>query len=242
MAWQKTSSSFPCMGTLIRLTIFSKEDPHAPLLAARRRYEALDQLLSHYRPDSEVCQLKPGSPQRVSPELFTILTFAQRLALHTHGAFDVTLGHHTQLLLGRQTVTLLHPEMKLDLGGIAKGFANDQAARVLHQHGISRFLLAASGDVLTGDAPPDEPGWRVALPARVVTLKRRAVSTSGNTFQPGHIQDSRSREKVLTPAPLSVLAPTSMAADALATACFILPPAERPALLRHYRAAETISA
>jgi len=241
MEWKKTSSSFPAMGTVMRITVYSRRDPNEALLAAKRRYEELDQRLSHYKADSEVSLLQPGRTVRVSPELFTILKFAQRLSLLTAGAFDVTLGNYQHLMLGKQTVSLTREGMRLDLGGIAKGFANDEAARVLRSRGISRYLLAASGDILVGDAPPGEPGWRVGLQNTERVLRRRAVSTSGNTYQPGHVQDSRSGGKVMGSQTVSVLAPESMTADALATACFILKPEERQSLLRSYRGAEAVS-
>ena len=56
--------------------------------------------------------------------------------------------------------------MRLDLGGIAKGFAADEALAVLGAHGITRALVAAGGDIVVSGPPLDREGWsvEVALP------------------------------------------------------------------------------
>ena len=84
------------------------------------------------------------------------------------------------------------PDMQLDLGGIAKGYAADQALAVLRSHGLPRALVAASGDIAVGDPPPGKRNWRVAVgkldatngePARILYLNNAAVSTSGDAEQ-----------------------------------------------------------
>lgn len=163
-----------------------------------------------------------GEPIRVSDELFDILRVSQRVAELSGGAFDVTIGpvvrqwrraRRTEVLptaeaLARvreavgwrklkldpqnQTVTLTVPDMQLDLGGIAKGYAADQALAVLRSHGLPRALVAASGDIAVGDPPPGKRNWRVAVgqldgkdgkPARVLFLNNAAVSTAGDAEQ-----------------------------------------------------------
>lgn len=242
MESRKTSSSFPCMGTLIRITVYSTQDPTEAMLAAKRRFEELDARLSHYKSDSEINLLKAGMMTKVSLDLFAILTFAQRLSLLSGGAFDVTIrGNpigYQNIALGNQTVTLLKEGMLLDLGGIAKGYANDQASKVLTSRGIQRHLIAASGDILARG----KPGWRVGFQQIERVLEDRAVSTSGNTYQPGHILDPRSGERVLVAETVSVLAGESMTADALATTCLMLKPQERAGLLKFYAGAEVVSA
>jgi FAD:protein FMN transferase len=234
------------MGTLMRITAWKRGDATEALVAAKRRFEELDARLSHYKPDSEINRLKPGVTTRVSRELFEVLKFASRLSLLSGGAFDVTVRGrpvgYQFVALGNQTVTITKDGVLLDLGGIAKGFANDEAAKVLREAGVKRFLIASSGDVLTGDAPPGEAGWVVEFQGMKRNLARRAVSTSGNTYQPGHILDPRKMEKVMKRETVSVLARDSMTADALATACLILNASERLTLTRHYRDVEVVSA
>jgi FAD:protein FMN transferase len=137
----------------------------------------------------------PGRPVKVSDELFTVLAASLKLSGETDGAFDVTVGPLTKLwrrarrrevmpetqrladelkLVGAElvrldphnrTVELLRGGMRLDFGGIAKGFAADEALRVLRNHGLNRSLVDASGDIVAGDPPPDACFWVVAIEA-----------------------------------------------------------------------------
>jgi FAD:protein FMN transferase len=137
----------------------------------------------------------PGRPVKVSRELFTVLEASLRLSAETAGAFDVTVGPLTKLwrrarrreiipepqrlaaelnLVGSElvrldaknsSVELLREGMRLDFGGIAKGFAADEALRVLRDHGLNRALVDASGDIVAGDPPPDVCFWVVSIEA-----------------------------------------------------------------------------
>ena len=254
MEWRKISSAFPSMGTLIRITVYTKDEGRASeaMVAARHRFEELDRKLSDYQADSEINQLKALVTTRVSEDLFAVLSFAQRVALLSGGAFDVTIGARTRgrsgtvgyrhIALGNRTVTLLKPDMQLDLGGIAKGYATDEASRVLSKRGFGRHLIAASGDIRVDDAPPGERGWQIGLgtEGHQRELKHAAVSTSGNTFQPKHIWDPRTLEPVVRSGTVTVVAPSGICADALATACLVLRPEERKQLLSHYPHTECI--
>jgi len=170
----------------------------------------------------QICQKPVGQPVRVSDELFEVLEKSQRLAELTDGAFDVTVGPVVRLwrrarrtgtlpsaeMLARarepvgwrklqldpaaKTVTLIVPNMQLDLGGIAKGYAADKALEILKGRGLPRALVAASGDIAAGEPPPGQRGWRVGIGnlnakepafAQTILLNDAAVSTSGDTEQ-----------------------------------------------------------
>ena len=82
--------------------------------------------------------------------------------------------------------------MQIDLGGIAKGYAMDEALAVLQQHGIRQAMVEAGGDMRLGDPPPGRAGWRVGIlplddpqgkPLSYLELSRVAVSTSGDMIQ-----------------------------------------------------------
>ena len=165
--------------------------------------------------------VEPGKPIAVSAELFDILAKAESVSKVCEGSFDVTVGplvklwrlaRKTQVLpdakeltdaMGKtgfekvilvtngKTVTLKVPGMRLDFGGIGKGYAADEALNVLRdQFHISRALVAAYGDITCGDAPPDTDGWTVDIAPiskdqapRRLKLVNRAVSTSGDMEQ-----------------------------------------------------------
>ncbi len=163
-----------------------------------------------------------GIPVPVSAELFDVLQRAQKISKLSDGAFDVTVGPYVRLwrfarkrkvlptpaeiaaarmAVGweklrldahARTVTLLVPNMRLDLGSIGKGYAADQALNVLQGRGIDRALVAASGDIAIGKPPPGQRGWKVGIAAfggatnsaaRSLLLHDAGISTSGDTEQ-----------------------------------------------------------
>ena len=129
--------------------------------------------------------------------------------------------------------------MQLVAGGIAKGFAADEAAAVLASHRITRVLVAAGGDIVAGDAPPGRDGWQVAVlglgevPLRSVTLRHQAVSTSGDAEQYfevagvrySHIIDPRTGRALTGRSSVTVIARNGISSDSLATALSVMEPA-----------------
>jgi thiamine biosynthesis lipoprotein len=163
-----------------------------------------------------------GKAVPISDVLWTVLERSQEVAEKTDGAFDVTIGPLTHLWRRMRrrherpsdemvvearsrvgyknlrldpknhTAELMIPNMQLDVGGIAKGYASDEAIATLAKRGITRALAAASGDIVAGDPPPGEKGWRVevealdvpgAPPPQVLLLARQGISTSGDAYQ-----------------------------------------------------------
>lgn len=212
-----------------------------------------------------------GRAVPVSLDLWRVLVEGQRWAQRTHGAFDMTVGPVVQLwrrarrqhelpppdrleraraAVGyvyleldppRRAVRLMRPGMRLDLGGIAKGYVLDEALRVLEQHGLRRALLQAGGDLVVGESPPGRPGWRVettapdgggAPPPESLLLRRCALATSGDRFQYveiggvrySHIVDPRTGVGLTDHSQVAVIARRGMTADALATALSVLGP------------------
>lgn len=210
-----------------------------------------------------------GRAVPVSPDLWAVLSRSQDLAKQSDGAFDVTVGpyvrlwrrarrtrqfpaedrlaearhavgyQHLALDASTHTATLARPSMRLDLGGIAMGYAADEALRAMRDAGVTRALVDMSGDVLAGDPPPGEPGWRVALaplsaddaaPRRFVPLCRAAVTTSGDAYQHvvfagkrySHIVDPHTGLGLTTQASVIVFARDCTTADSYATAVSVL--------------------
>jgi FAD:protein FMN transferase len=167
-----------------------------------------------------LCAKAGGDPVTVSPELFTVLTKAQEVAEKSDGAFAITVGpvvrlwrltrrtqrlpdpeklakaralvgyRNVRLDAGTKTVQLLKPGMLLDLGGIAKGYAADEALTVLKKHNIDCALVAAGGDIAVSGSPPGREGWDVAIvplesgdSSPHLLLRNAAVSTSGDAEQ-----------------------------------------------------------
>jgi FAD:protein FMN transferase len=147
-----------------------------------------------------------------------------------------------RLTLAGDTATLNAQDMALDLGGIAKGYGADRAAAALAAAGQTG-LVNAGGDIRAAGPQPDGSPWRIGVrdPLRpdglLATLElsgATAVATSGTYEQyaeldgrrVSHIVDPRSGETTTEVVSATILAPTAMQADALATACIVLPAAE----------------
>lgn len=214
---------------------------------------------------SRLGQQPPHTAVPLSPELFDILQRSQVLAEKTHGAFDVTLGPtirlwresrrtqklptdsarsaalqacgfaHLRLDPTARTATLLRPGMALDLGGIAKGYAADEALAVLERHGFTHAMVAASGDLALGDAPPGKSGWTVELApfgatTGTVLVANAAVSTSADTAQfveiggtrYSHIVDPKTGLGLTKSTAVTVITRHATLSDGLATACSVL--------------------
>jgi thiamine biosynthesis lipoprotein len=133
-----------------------------------------------------------------------------------------------------RTIMLQRP-LILDLGAVAKGLAIDMAAAELKP--VRNFAIDAGGDLFLGGRRPDGVPWSVgirhpraetAAPELIETwrVSDAAVCTSGDYERPGHIIDARSGQIAGGLASVTVVAPTAMAADALATAAFVLGPVE----------------
>jgi FAD:protein FMN transferase len=138
----------------------------------------------------------------------------------------------------RQTITLLRP-LILDLGAVAKGMAVDLAARELQS--FENFAINAGGDLYLGGCNPTGEPWSIGIrhPRNdgelidSIRVSNRAVCTSGDyekraaaNEQGHHILDPHTGTSANAVASVTVIAPTAMLADALATAAFVLGPSE----------------
>jgi thiamine biosynthesis lipoprotein len=214
-----------------------------------------------------------------SPELRDVLRQARAIAEATGGAFDPTVAPLVALwrdarrirslpdprrlssahaLVGWRDVEiddeagaarLRRTGMRLDLGGIAKGYILDQARQSLAARGTTRVLLEAGGDIVVGDAPPGKKGWHVnsvgaaaAFAARAASLTRGALATSGPSAQfveidgvrYSHAIDPRSGMALTNGWTAMVIAPDGATADALATALTVLGPEAVPGVLARF--------
>jgi len=218
-----------------------------------------------------LCAKAGGGPVPVSPELFYVLEKAQEVSRLSDGVFDISVGPVVRLwrlarrtqrlpdadelarareLVGyknikldadERTVQLLKAGMRLDLGGIGKGYAADEAHKVLRAHGITRAIVAAGGDLTITDPPPDAPGWTIAIypleptdekNAPRILMKNASVSTSGDLQQfaeidgkrYSHIVDPRTGIGLVGRMSATVIAPTGIQADSLTKVLAVLGP------------------
>lgn len=215
----------------------------------------------------------PGTGIQASPALFTLVARALDIARNTDGAFDITCGNLSNLWrrAKRQkklppadrlqqalaatdwqavrldpavrTIAFTRPGMLLDVGGIAKGYAADEGLRILREHGITRALVMAGGDIAIGDPPPGADAWEIKLrtfskpaaageaePMETVRLKNCGVSTSGDLYQfteidgvrYSHIISPRTGMGLTERIACTAIAPDCATSDALDTAMCVL--------------------
>ena len=209
-------------------------------------------------------------PVEVSPDTFEVVRQAVEYSRRTEGAFDVTVGplvslwgigsggamvpseslieealasvdyRSVELDPARQTIYLPEAGMGVDVGGIAKGYAADEAARILREQGVTSALLDFGGNILTVGEKPDGSPWRIGIQvpdagrgeylgiAEVVDL---SVVTSG-TYERYFVYDGVRYHHILDtetgyPArngvvSVTIITPESMRADALSTALFVM--------------------
>jgi thiamine biosynthesis lipoprotein len=153
-------------------------------------------------------------------------------------ARETSGGEHLKLDPKTRTVRMEKPGMQLDVGGVGKGFIGDEALAAMRRLGVARAMIVLGGDVVTGEPPPGKTGWSVeaAKLARdgvgktMLSLAQRAASTSGDAYQYAtiagkrysHIVDPRTGRALTERRQTTVVAPTGMDADALATAANVL--------------------
>jgi FAD:protein FMN transferase len=142
---------------------------------------------------------------------------------------------------GEPVLTYGDPEVGLDLGGIAKGYAVDLAIEALRAAGIRDAVVNAGGDLYAMGRSADGDPWRVGVRSSVdtsridreIAVSDAAVATSGDYFQGfdyqgrryHHILDGATAEpRVVTAHTVTVRAPRCLDADAGATAVFGLAP------------------
>lgn len=216
---------------------------------------------------------------KVSGDLFKVFRRSLEISKQADGAFDISAAPIIQLwrkarktsvlpdpleleaarkLVGWQNieldgrsrrVRLKTPGMKLDLGGIAKGYAADEAQKVLRRHGIVSALIEMGGDVVLSDAPPGTKGWIVRVPnagddrgPAEMHLANCAVSSSGDTeqfvviggIQYSHVVDPRTGQALTNRVQATVIARDGFVTDPLSTAMTLLDKPKREKLLSYY--------
>lgn len=227
----------------------------------------LEQLLSKYNPTSEISILNRTGKLKVSSDTFYIIKKSKEFYQLTDGAFDITIAPLVELwgfsnlktkvptteeinstlkIIGSDKI-ILHendsmvefklPKMKIDLGGIAKGFALDCAIKKLKENKINSCLINAGGQVYALGNKFSSP-WKIAIknprkPSVLETLElnNQSVSTSGDYEQfflkdekrYCHIINSKTGYPVNSGVTsVTIIDDSGLNADALSTAVFIL--------------------
>ena len=233
---------WPSMGTFLRVEIRGLSEPYA-LAAAKAAHEVVDrydQLMSLYKPESELSGLNREGGHRcvhVSAETQKMIDMALQIARETQGAFDPTVGPFSKgryekvQKAGSGCYFFSIPDLRIDLGGIAKGGALDEALEVIKQFGASAAYvdLGGNGGVFGGSKGNNRWFFEIAVPQRqkklfpLLRLDQGFISTSNQKENPGHILDPESGRPVEGDLDsVTVISENGARGDALSTALFVM--------------------
>jgi thiamine biosynthesis lipoprotein len=218
---------------------------------------------------SKVNAQAADAPVPISADLFSLLTTALEYSRITEGAFDITYAsvgymydfrarvrpseqqiqsalpavnyRHVLLDPKHQTVRFTQRGVRIDLGGIAKGWAVDRGIEILKARGYTHALVNAGGDSRVIGDRMGEP-WIIGIsdpnhPERYFTripLADTAYSTSGdyeryydeNGVRYHHIIDPHTGHSASKVRSATVIAPTATRTDGLSKTAFVLGPEE----------------
>lgn len=255
------------------------------IIDVQAEFERINQLMSPYIASSELSILNreaANRPVKVSIELYQLLQQAKKISQLSNGAFDITFAsvgfyydyrtrkkpdaallQQARQYVNYQSIQLLpdnqirfsQPGVKIDLGGIAKGYAVERGVALLAKNGINHAQLTAGGDSrLLGDKrgkpwlvgikhPRQEEQYAAHLP-----LENSAISTSGD-YERYFIEDGVRYHHILDPKTgqsasglysVSVLGGDTTQTDALSTTLFVLGLQQGMALIERIEGYEAI--
>ena len=266
LAPKPVDRQFAAMDTFMHLTAYGDGAQDA-LTRAQEELLRLERLLSVTDEDSEVYALNHRTAQRcdLSPELTALLEQALILARQTNGAFDPTIypvvqtwgftseTHHVpepeelagllplvdykNVRLSDRTLAL-EPDMMLDFGGIAKGWAGDRAAQLLRGQGVTSAILRLGGNIHTIGKKPNGELWNIGIEdpdsggaLGTVSVADLAVVTSGS-YQRCFTENGQTYHHIIDPTTgqpansgltsVTVIGKYGARCDALSTALFVM--------------------
>ena len=258
------------MDTYMTLTAYGKNAKKG-LDEAVDEINNIEQLVSTGIDSSEISQINENGKGSVSETTGYLIKRSKEIYDSTNGVFDITIypimqawGFPTEKyrvpgkkelkklrgLMGadhvlydeeKQEVTLDKKGMKIDLGGIAKGYTSSKVMDIFKENGISSAVISLGGNVQALNGKPDGSDWRVAVenPADtgsylgVLSIKNKAVITSGG-YERYFKQDGKTYHHIIDPATgypanngltsVTIVSDDGTLADGLSTSLFIMGP------------------
>ncbi len=239
-------------------------------LAEVKRFDRMMSLYKDDSEITRVNMAAGKNPVKVSPEMIEVEEAARRISELTDGAFDVTVGPlvvlwqmrlkqgnvptddeikrirhrvgYKNIVIDKKasTIFLKHPDMIMDFGGCAKGYAADKVAELLKRRGIENAIVALAGDIRVMGHRPDGTPWRIgvqhprdaAKTLTVLELSDKYISTSGD-YERYQIVHKKRYHHILDPhtgrpsegmESVTLVGDRGAIGDPLTTALFILGP------------------
>lgn len=261
------------LDTVISIQIYDSKD-EALIEQCKKICETYEAKLSRTIETSEITQINnaSGAPVEVSPETIRVIEKGIYYGDLSNGAFDITIGSVTSLwdfkaeepvppspeaitealnhvnyksiVIKDNTVRLMDPHARIDLGAIAKGFIADQIKIYLEEEGVKHALINLGGNVLAIGNKLDGSDFNIGIqtpfdmeagPISSVKINDKSIVTSG-TYQRYFEYDNTLYHHIIDPETgnpcnnglrsVTIITDSSLTADALSTTCFVLGPKE----------------
>ncbi len=244
-AKQEISREMLIMGTICRISIiadkkFKTAQVENALDKAFTLLKDYERRWSFYSKDNELALINAQAAKRsvkLLPDTFEIISKSLDLARQTNGVFDITatslhkLGGYGTIILDQndQSVSFGNSLLKIDLGGIATGYAIDRVVELFANDNVENYLIDVGGDIYASGKNKKNKLWEIGVRNPFdqntilydFSLENQAVTTSGN-YVKQHIIDPQTgslADKNI--ASITVIADSCLEADALATAFYI---------------------
>ncbi len=260
------------MNTRCEIKVISRVPPRNAINRAFSVMEQIDSIAS-WSGSGDIARINKGEPVKLSDKVLHIIKQGMKVGDLTHGAFDITIRslmelwdnfesqcipekeeiekilpliNYKEIMLTDSKIEFGKPKMKLDLSGIAKGYAVDLAVKELKRAGIKAGLVNAGGDIkVFGDRL-----WKIGIKdprgtgiVKVLELKNKAVATSGD-YEKYFMLDGVRYHHILNPRTglparecisVTIISEDAVFADALSTGIFVFGPEKGIALLDSLR-------
>ncbi|MDH4210491.1 MAG: FAD:protein FMN transferase [candidate division WOR-3 bacterium] len=224
----------------------------------------LDSLLNYFSDKSLLSELNRNSRVKAPSDIVFLVTLSDSVSRLTGGLFDITIAplleiwgfylgepkmpgageisraiglvDYTKIQIKEDSI-IIEPGMRVDLGGIAQGFAADRAADILRQNHVKSAIIDIGGEIITIGRSPEKRPWRVGIRnprgggvIETIDMKDSAVSTSGD-YEKFFIIGNQRHPHILNPhtglpakefASVTVCADNAAFADAMSTAIAVM--------------------
>lgn len=248
-------------GSYVRIKVAAQDSlqAHKAFTKAMQTFYHIDSVASVYNPESELSRLNKNGSALLSADLKSLIIKSLEVSENSDGAFDITVGSvmkswgfyedtgitasdfqfdidYKKIRINGDSI-FLEPNMALDLGGIAVGYAVDKACEVLKAERVKNGLIDAGGEIICFGEESYKIGIKNPNGEGIISaffLKGQAVSTSGNYER--YIERGNKRySHIINPkraspieksssglCSVTIIANKCVDADAYATAVFVL--------------------
>ena len=235
---ESLSRELYAMDTVMNLTAYGP-NASAALEASVSEINRLDSLLSISSEKGEIYRINADKEGTVSEDVNALLSRSLELSQMTDGLFDCTIEPVME-------------DVRLDLGGIAKGFTSSRVMDIFRENGVTSGIISLGGNVQALGHKPDGNMWRVGIQDphdlnstfAVVEVADQAVITSGG-YQRYFEENGQTYHHIIDPRTgypaenglisVTIISADGTLADALSTSLFIMGPEEASSFWKKHR-------